>query len=341
MRRRTLLKSAALASASALLPASAFAQAPTGISAKLATVAPEGTPWADQLKSFKARVAKGTSDRVKISSYLGGGLGDENVTAAETKRGAIQIWGGSTGSLASVVPELALFELPFLFRTVEEADHVIDNVLNEDVKALLNKRGLQLLFWAENGYRSFGSTFGEIRKPADLKGRKMRSQENEVHLEMYRVFGASPVPISVTEVLSSLQTKVVDGFDNTPLFTFAASWYQGISHYSVVEAIYQPGIVVANKAWFDALKPEDQKVLLDDALGEAKRGRKGVRELAPLLLENFESAKIKVHRVTDAEKMEFAKLAEPLHDKWIRGKGKSAAPMVKKAKAALAAMRKK
>jgi TRAP-type C4-dicarboxylate transport system substrate-binding protein len=339
MRRRTFVKTAALASVGALFPV-ARASGADKVVAKMATVAPEGTPWADQLKRFKQRVEAGTEGRVSVKGYLGGGLGDENVTAGEVKRGSIQLWGGSTGALATVVPELALFELPYLFRTYDEADHVIDRVLFADMERLLGSRGLQVVFWAENGYRSFGTTFGPVRTPADLRGKKMRSQESEVHIEMYRAFGAAPVPIAVTEVLSSLQTKVVDGFDNTPLFTFAASWYQGIKDYSLAEAIYQPALVVANKAWFDKLQPEDRRVLVADAEGEAKRGRIGVRELAPLLIDNFRAAKINVHSLTDTEKHAFEKLAEPVHDKWIAGKGKAAAPLVTKAKAALAKYRK-
>jgi TRAP-type C4-dicarboxylate transport system substrate-binding protein len=339
MRRRTLVKAAALASAGALIP-EARAQGGEAIIAKMATVAPDGTPWAEQLRRLKKRVDADTNGRISIKAYLGGALGDENITAGEVKRGSIQLWGGSTGALATVVPELALFELPYLFRSSEEADYVIDRVLYADIERLLATRGLQVLFWAENGFRSFGTTFGPVRTPADLKGKKMRSQESEVHIEMYRAFGAAPVPIAVTEVLSSLQTRVVDGFDNTPLFTFAASWYQGIKDYSLVDAIYQPAVVVANKPWFDKLRSEDQRVLLHDAEGEAKRGRVGVRELAPLLIDNFRSAKINVHTLTDAEKAAFEKLAQPVHDRWIATKGKAASPLVKKAKLALAEYRK-
>ena len=342
MRRREFVATTILGAASfaAFGERLALAAAEEGV-AKLATVAPDGTPWADQLIAFKTRLDKETGGKMRLKAYLGGALGDENTTASECKRGAIQMWGGSTGALATIVPELALLELPYLFRTVEEADHVLDTILFEDMKKLLLARGLVLLFWAENGYRSFGTKFGGVTKPTDLKGKKMRSQESEVHLEMYKAFGASPVPIAVTEVLSSLQTGVVDGFDNTPLFTFAASWHQGIKHYSLTESIYQPGIVVANKKWFDALPAEVKKSVVGDAQAEAVNGRKGVRELAPLLVENFKNAGITVHVPTEAEKAVFAKVSEPVHTKWTASKGKTAAPMVAKAKAALAAYRKK
>jgi tripartite ATP-independent transporter DctP family solute receptor len=337
LKRRELLQAAAALAPVAFASHAWAAGEPNVV--KLATVAPDGTPWAEQLKTFKTRVESGTAGRLKIKSFMGGALGDENSTASECKRGAIQIWGGSTGALATVVPELALFEMPYLFRTEAEADHVLDQVLYEDMKQLLSKKGLTLLFWAENGYRSFGSNFGPIQTPAQIKGKKMRSQESDLHLEMYRALGASPVPIAVTEVISALQTGVVDGFDQTPLFTFAASWHQGIKHYSLTEAIYQPGIVVANKAWFDKLSPEDQKTVLGDPAAEAKSGRKGVRELAPLLIENFRSAGIQVHEVSSEQKRVFAKLCEPTHARWMSGKGKTAAPMVKKAKAALEKLR--
>lgn len=306
---------------------------------KVATVAPDNTPWSENLKKLKERVDKGSQGRLRLKTFLGGALGDENATASETMRGAIQIWGGTTGALASLVPELAMFELPYLFRNEKEADYIIDEVLYDDFNKLLEKRGLKILMWAENGYRSFGTTFGPVKTPASLKGKKMRSQESSVHLDMYRAFGAAPVPIAVTEVLPALQTKLVDGFDNTPLFTFAASWYQGVKHYSLTEAIYQPGLVVANKAWFDKLSVEDQQVLMSDSRSHAKTGREGVREIAPLLIENFKAAGIEVHTLTDAEKMEFAKLAEKTHAAWLAGKGKSAAPFYKKAQAALLAFR--
>ena len=267
---------------------------------------------------------------------MGGALGDENATVGECKRGTIQIWGGSTAALADAVPELALLELPYLFRSEAEADYVLDKVLLEDLRKKMADRGFILLFWAENGYRSFGTKFGPVKTPADLKGRKMRSQQADIHLEMYRALGASPVPIAVTEVISSLNTGVIDGFDNTPLFSQAASWYKGISHYTVSNHIYQPGVVVASKKWWDGLTPEQQKIVMGDPAKEGAEGRKNVRAGTPLLLQNFKAAGIQVVDLTPAEREAFAKATEPAHAAWLKGKGKSAKGLVEKAKKGLA-----
>jgi tripartite ATP-independent transporter DctP family solute receptor len=316
MTRRRVLAGAAAAGAGALVPRTRPARAADApITLKVATVAPDGTPWAEQLAAYKKQVEDASKGRLRLKPFLGGALGDENQTIGECRRGAIALWGGSTGSLATSVPEISMLELPYLFRDVAAADRALDTLLLDDLRKLMRERGFELLFWAENGYRSFGSKWGPVKTPADLKGRKMRSQESQVHLETYRALGALPQPIAVTEVLTALQTGVVDGFDNTPLYAFAASWQLGIKHFSLSEHIYQPGVVVASRKQFDALPPELQKALSAD-LGKLTRdGRAAVRDMAPLLLANFENAKIPVHKLTAADKDVFAKATAKVRDK--------------------------
>jgi TRAP-type C4-dicarboxylate transport system substrate-binding protein len=173
-----------------------------------------------------------------------------------------------------------------------------------------------------------------VKAPADLTGHKMRSQESQVHLETYRALGALPQPIAVTEVLTALQTGVIDGFDQTPLYTFAASWHLGIKHYSLTEHIYQPGLIVASRKEYEKLPPDLQKALVSD-LGKITRdGRAGVRDLAPLLVQNFESAKIPVHRPTEADKDLFARATSKVEEKLGRAVP-GARPLLVKIKKAL------
>ena len=211
-----------------------------------------------------------------------------------------------------------MLELPCLFRGPEEADQVLDKVLVEELKQRLAARGFVMLFWSENGFRSFGTKWGPVRGPGDLKGHKMRSQESLVHLETYRALGALPQPIAVTEVLPALQTGVVDGFDNTPLYTFAASWHLAIKHFTLTEHIYQPGVVLASRREFDRLPPELQAALTADLGRLTAQGRTSVREMNPLLMQNFTSAKIPVYKPSAAEQAAFARATRPVYDKYVR-----------------------
>jgi len=269
---------------------------------KIATVAPEGTPWERQLRQFKDYVEKRTNGRVQVKMFMGGSLGGEKALVRRTGQGSIQVFGGSTAALASVVPELNVVEAPFLFETYQQADTALDrDAVLSQVKALCEQRGFKFGFWAENGFRSWFTKERPIRTPADLEGLRMRSQEALVHLETYRAFGASPVPIDVTNVLTSLQTGVVDGFDNTPLFSFATSWYQAARHMFVGQHSYQPGIIVYSKTWFDGLPADIQQVLTSVPAADITAGREGVRRMDPILIRNLERHGIDVHTPSAAE----------------------------------------
>ncbi len=299
----------------------------------VATVAPPGTPWAQQLNKLKKDIKKKSEGRIKVKTFLGGAKGAEIESVEDVKRGSMQVYGGSAGALSSAVPEIGVLELPYLFKDIETADKVLDDVIREDLDALLEKRGFKLMFFTENGYRSIGSTF-PISSPADLKGKKMRSQESDIHLDTWRAMGASPVPIAVTEVSSALQTGVVDGFDNTPLFSFAASWHQAISHFTLTNHIYQPGIVVISKKWYDSLPADLQTLVLGDYESLSKKGRRGVRAIAPMLVENFVNAGIEVKKLSSSERSAFAAKAGEVQDKWRKGASAEGKALLDKIKAA-------
>jgi tripartite ATP-independent transporter DctP family solute receptor len=284
---------------------------------KIATVAPDGTPWSDGLATFKKNVEAAAPGRMSVKVFTGGALGDENETVLSTQRGQIQGVGASTGALASLVPELAVLELPRLFRTAEEADYILDTVVLQTLEKAFRDRGFVLGFWSENGYRSFGTNWGPVHTPADLKGHKMRAQENPVHVEMYKAFGASPVPIPVTEVLTSLQTGVIDGYDNTPLFAFAAQWTSATKYYSLTNHIYQPAAIVYNKAWFDALPPDLQQIVMGARKDLMVQMRKEIRALHPILVANLKDMKVNVYQPTPEELATFDAPAKVARDNYL------------------------
>lgn len=323
-----------LALAAATFTAASAAAAPVEV--RFVSIAPEGTPWSEQLAAMKARVEKESGGRILFKLYLGGQLGGEVETLRSLQRGRVQAWGGSVGALAGMVPELQLTELPYLFHTLEEADHVLDEVLFKPYADLLAKKSLALQSWNENGWRHFGSKDKPILTPADLKGAKARSQPSPIHLRMWKALGANPVAISVPEVLTSLQTGVVDVYDNSSLFAMATSWHTATKHYSMTQHMYQAGAVVYNKGFLDKLPEDLRKILLGDAKAEAAFGRAGVRALEPEVLKLMETEGVKIHRSTEAERLAFAKVLEPLHDEFAKTVG---ADLLAKTRKALADFR--
>lgn len=286
------------------------------ITLKFATVAPTGTPWSKHTSRLKKRVKEGTDGRVRIKVYLGGALGDEDSTASRCRKGGIAGWAGTSAALASIIPELAALELPYLFPDLKSADDILDNKVAGDIDKMLDKAGFKLLFFSENGHRSIGTNFGFIKSAADLKGKKMRSQSHDVHINTWRALGASPEPIAVTEVMTALQTGVVDGFDNTPLFTFAASWFQAITHFTLTRHSYQPAMAVMHKGTWNELPKDIQELISGDIKEESAYGRKTVRAIKQQLIDNFGNAGIQVHDPSSSELEAFKKATKPTHKKF-------------------------
>jgi TRAP-type C4-dicarboxylate transport system substrate-binding protein len=293
-------------------PTTALADDP--IVLKLATVAPQKTPWASLLQDYKANVEKSSGGKIKVKVFLGGTLGDENATVRMTSRGQIQGVGGSTGALATLVPELDAIEIPFLFRNANEADYVMDNFLLAPMEERFKAHGLVLAFWSENGFRHFGANWGAVTGPKDLANKKVRSQENFAHIEMWKALGAAAQAIPTTEVTTALKTGAVEGFDQALLFMIAAGWHSQIKHLTLSAHIYQPAAIAFNKDWFDKLPADLQKVLIDEGRAIVKKGREAIRKMNPKLVEIVKKSKVEIHTLSAAQRAEFEKATAGVRD---------------------------
>ena len=279
---------------------------------KIGSVAPNGTPWSKLAKTVKKTIEKDakkkiTDTKVKVKVYLGGILGGEKSVLRRVKKGEIDIYGGSLGALATDVPEMGVIELPYLLKNFKEADFLLDKVLLKEFKKLMEAKGYHFMLWSENGYRSIGTKDVSGETVSKLKGLKLRAQEQKVYTDLYKTWGASPVPIAVPEVLSALQTGIVDGFCQTLIFTFATSWYTAITHYTLTNHIYQPGIIILSKKKYDTYPDALKKIALRDWTKLRKKSTKQIRRMNPLLLENLKKAGIKVIEPSPAELKEFSK----------------------------------
>ncbi len=282
---------------------------------KFASVAPEGTPWTEQLTDIKKRVEAGSE--VKFKLYPGSMLGGEVETLRKARRNQIQGWGGSTAAIAEALslPSLNVFELPFMFESEAEVDYVMDAMFDL-MAAKIREKGFVLSFWHVNGWHNFAAK-KPIKSPADLAGLKMRSQESPVHLAAFNALGAQPQTLPVPEVLSALQTDIVSSFSNTPLFTAATGWYEGgITHYTITHHIYQPAAIIYNAEFWDSLTAEQQALIDGDRAEETKKGRETVRAMTPELLEMFRENGIEVINLTPDEIKPFADLCKDVPEEF-------------------------
>ena len=265
------------------------------------------------MRNVESRFEGDAAGELRVRLFLGSPEGELSL-ARQCQDGQYQGVGVSIGAIASVVPQMGVFELPYLFNSLEEADRIIDEVLFDRVSEILYENGYVLYIFSENGMRNFATQGMVIHQPSDLESLQMRVQEAWIHEEMYRALGGNPVRIAVPEVITSLNTGQVQGFDNTPLWAFASSWYQGIDTWTVSDHIYQPAVILYNRDWYEGLPENIQAVVMANRETETISGRRLIRSMTPALLSNLETAGVTVYTMTDDETAVFREATRGVQD---------------------------
>lgn len=284
---------------------------------KFETMATSGTPWYRMYKRFIRRVKKESKGRIQFKQTFGSPLGEKTI-AKRCVDGTVDACGVTVGALSTIVKDLAVLELPFLFLDVGEADRILDGPALPQVKKILAANNLTFYCWAENGWRSFGTKNKPIRKPADLKGLSMRAMENKLHEEMYLALKAKPVPLNLPDVAEALKKDQVVGFDQSPIYLTAASWDKHIKHFTLTRHIYQPAVVAFNKTTMKKLPKDLMHVILSSSKDVQTFGRKAIRAVYEPLIKNLEQQGVKVVRLTPAQRVPFIWATKRAHIKVYR-----------------------
>lgn len=316
-----------LALATAALTAAALTLSTTSATAQsgpfelnIGSLAPKGTPWMDLLMKMEENIEAGSNNRINVILRPPGVMGEVEMVRETRKGERLQGAAVTTAAIAEGgnIPVLSIVELPFLFDNNKEADTVLDTVVFDLASEAMSKRGFVMGVWSENGWRSFATKEKPIRSPDDLKDLKMRAQESDVHMAMYKTFGGNAVQKPMTEVLTALQSDVIDGLDNTALYIQSAGLAEPVDYFTITRHIYQPAAVIYSKRWFDDLPPDLQKVILDQK-SLAAEGRAGIREEDDAMVENMSLFSVEVVELTDEERAVFAKKAKTMHDSYAAG----------------------
>ena len=283
------------------------------ITLRVGTVAPEGTPWYKIVRRMKRRIEKDSGGRIKVKVFAGQMLGGEKSLVRRCQSGTLEMIGVSAGAMASAVPEMNAYELPYLIDDFRQADKVLDATFGT-AKGLLAAKGFELYIWSENGFRDFATKDGFVKTPTSLSGVKMRSQESFVHTEMYKLLGAKPNVIAVPNVPESLANGVVSGYDNTLLYAYAAEWYPTVKYITLTHHIYQPAVIAFNKKWFDALPADLKPIVKADAEKETKNGRFRIRAMNVKLQGMYEQKGITFHKPSADERAKMKAATRPVYD---------------------------
>jgi tripartite ATP-independent transporter DctP family solute receptor len=193
----------------------------------------------------------------------------------------------STGPVGNFVPEVRNVDVPFLFRDYDHARGVLDSEIGQQLLQRFQARGLVGVVWMENGFRHLTNSRREVNRPEDVRGLKVRTMENQVHMRAFQTLGALPTPMAFSELVPALQQGTVDGQEN-PIPVIVANNLNQVQRYLTLTGhVYSPAVMICNPATLQRLNQADRAAFMEAARVAQKANRdrvsaddaRGVEEL--------------------------------------------------------------
>lgn len=227
---------------------------------KFSTLAPEGSAWMKQIRLLAKEIKKQTDGEVAFKFYPGGVSGDERDVIRKMRIGQLHAAGFTGVGLGEILPEVRVLDLPFLFENDKEIEHVYER-MNEYFSGRFEEKGYVLLGWVPVGWVYFFSR-NEIKSIKDLRKSKAWMWEGDPLVEAtYKALKVSPLPLSITDVLLSLQTGMIDTVYASSMGALALQWFTKVKYMSRIRMGNSTGGVLIRKKKFDSLPEKHQATI--------------------------------------------------------------------------------
>ncbi|MEW8204382.1 MAG: TRAP transporter substrate-binding protein DctP [Candidatus Thiodiazotropha endolucinida] len=257
-----------------------------GTTLKIATLAPDGTNWMKEMRAAAKQIKQQTDGRVKIRFYPGGVMGNDSSVLRKIRIG--QLHGGAItgGGLSSIYKDAQVYTLPFQFRNLQEVD-AVRQVMDPQIIEGLKKQGYISFGLSEGGFAYLLSN-SPVTSTENMKDLKIWIPEgDQVNASMFQELGISPVPLPLTDVLTGLQTGLIDTIASAPVGAIALQWHTRVTYLTQVPLAYLYATLVLKENAFNKLRQSDQSIVkqtLESAFDRIDRQNRTDNEQAMIAL---------------------------------------------------------
>jgi tripartite ATP-independent transporter DctP family solute receptor len=317
MNRRELLVGGAVAALAFSDGYSTFAVAQQKLVLKATDVHPLGYPTVEAVVRMGRKLEAATNGRLSIQMYPSMQLGGEKEMIEQAQVGALAFARISVGPMGPIVPELNVFNLPFMFRDTEHMEKVIDGAIGDEMLKKLSDNptaGLIGLCWMNAGTRNVYNSKRPIKSIEDLKGLKIRMMGNPVFVDSMNALGGNGVAMGYDQLINALQTGVVDGAENNYPSYASGQHYRYAKYYSLTEHLMIPEILVFSKKIWESLSKEDQALIGKFSREAQQEQRKLWYEAEEKAVKQIKEAGVDIIKIDD--KKPFQAAVKPVWDKY-------------------------
>src|SRR5258708_2004620 len=211
-------------------------------------------------------IAENTGGRLQIKVFHSRQLGEEKETIEQPRAGAIDLNRTNVALIGTFVPAMNVLAMPFLFRSIEHLQKVLDGPIGSEILGSFEPYGFVGLAFYDSGARSIYNSVRPVRSLADLKGLRLRVRQAQLMPDMMRALGAEPVELPYGQVLTGLATKLIDGAENNWPSFVTTDHYKYAGYYALTEHTMSPEVLVMSQKAWQSLSAEDQNIFRDAAI---------------------------------------------------------------------------
>jgi len=281
---------------------------------KLGHTVNEKDPYHYNALKFKEMVEQKTNGKVKVEVFPNGVIGDERTLIEGMQVGTIDMGIITNGPIANFLPEIAAFEMPFLFTSEEEAYKVLDGEVGQKVLNKLEQVNIKGLAFTERGFRNLTNSKRPVKTPADVAGLKIRVMENPVYIDTFKALGANAVPMAWQEALTAFQSGAVDGQENPVNVASAFKLYESHKYLTLTRHTYAPASILMSKKLFDSLDKETQEIIVSSAKESAQMTRTWIAEEMEKQLQELRDNGMEIEENPDIQA--FQEAVKPVYEKY-------------------------
>jgi tripartite ATP-independent transporter DctP family solute receptor len=263
----------------------------------------EDYPTVQALRYMGSLIAERSNGRHEIKVFHSHQLGEEKETLEQTRAGAIDLNRTNVALIGHMVPSTNVLAMPFLFRSIEHMQKVLDGPIGAEILDSFEPYGFVGLAFFDSGARSIYNSVRPVRSLTDLKGLRIRVQQSEQMSEMIRSLGADPVELPYGQVLTGLATKLIDGAENNWPSFVTTNHYKYAGYYTLTEHTMSPEVLVMSQKAWATLSSEDKKIFREAALRSSRFMRERWRDLEDQSRKRAETSGVTI--VTDFDRKPF------------------------------------
>lgn len=267
-------------------------------------------------EKFKALVEERSGGRITINHHSNAELGGERDMIEGVTLGTVDMTFVASSSVGNFVKEAQIFDFPFLFRDFDHVEAVMRTDIAKGLAETIEKTaGVKFMSWGVNGFRYLCNSLRPVRHPDDMKGLKLRTIENQIHMEFFTALGASPTPMSAGELYTALQQKTVDGMDGPLAWIVPAKFWEVQKYISETRHLYAPSVCLMDLNRFNGLSKDTRELLLRCAEEAADYQLNWCREIDATLFGEVQKLGMEMTNAKDLDLDAFRARSQVVYDR--------------------------